>query len=119
MADNSWKMLAVAYNQPLSKIVLSAFAMGLSASAIAGELERGTPDWWLNITVLLATSAVTFGVALLIFERRNLTRQVEKERIRQYRQVIRASAVISSKANAKRLCFRSVETQAVRKKVAR
>jgi len=74
MADNSWKMLAVAYNHPLSKIVLSVFAVGLSASAIAGELERGTPDWWLNITVLLAVSAVTFGSALFIFESRDLTR---------------------------------------------
>jgi len=37
-------MLAVAYNHPLSKIVLSVFAVGLSASAIAGELERGTLD---------------------------------------------------------------------------
>ena len=38
------------------------------------QIINGTPDWWLNITVLLAVSAVTFGPALLIFERRDLTR---------------------------------------------
>jgi len=38
------------------------------------QIINGTPDSWLNITVLLAVSAVTFGSALLIFERRDLTR---------------------------------------------
>ena len=37
-------MLAVAYNLPLTKLVLAVFAMSLPASAIAGELERGTLD---------------------------------------------------------------------------
>ena len=36
--------LAVAYNHPLTKVVLTVFAVALPVSAIAGELERGTLD---------------------------------------------------------------------------
>lgn len=38
------------------------------------QIISGMPNWWVNITVLLAVAVVTFAAAMVIFERRDLTR---------------------------------------------
>ncbi len=64
-------MLAVAYNHPLTKVALSVFAVGLTAGAIAGELERGTLDLILarpvrRYELLLGSGLATVLAALLV-----------------------------------------------------
>jgi ABC-2 type transport system permease protein len=38
------------------------------------QIINGTPNWWINITVLLAVGVISFVVSAIIFERRDLTR---------------------------------------------
>ena len=59
-------ILAVAYNQPLTKVALIAFAVGLTASAIAGELERGTLDLLLARPLRRYELLLGNGLALLL-----------------------------------------------------
>lgn len=58
--------LAVAYNHPLTKVALTAFAVGLTASAIAGELERGTLDLLLARPLRRYKLLLGSGLALLL-----------------------------------------------------
>ena len=63
-------MLAVSYNHPLSKLMLCVFAVGLTANAIAGELERGTLDLLLARPLrryeLLLGSGLAFAVGCVV-----------------------------------------------------
>ena len=59
-------MLAVAYNHPLTKVILIAFAVGLTANAIAGELERGTLDLVLARPLRRDKLLLSHGLALLL-----------------------------------------------------
>jgi ABC-2 type transport system permease protein len=59
-------VLAVAYNHPLTKVALSVFAVGLTASAIAGELERGTLDLLLARPLRRHKLLLGSGLALLL-----------------------------------------------------
>ena len=38
------------------------------------QIIGGTPNWWINITVLLPVAVMTFVAAMVIFERQDLTR---------------------------------------------
>lgn len=62
--------LAVSYNHPLTKVALTVFVVGLTANAIAGELERGTLDLLLARPLrrykLLLGSGMAFLVATII-----------------------------------------------------
>lgn len=58
--------LAVSYNHPLTKLMLGVFAVGLSASAIAGELERGTLDLLLTRPLRRYRLLLGSGLALLL-----------------------------------------------------
>jgi ABC-2 type transport system permease protein len=62
--------LAVAYNHPLTKLALGAFAVGLSAHAVAGELEWGTLDLVLARPIrrfkLLLSNGLAFLAAALV-----------------------------------------------------
>jgi ABC-2 type transport system permease protein len=58
--------LAVAYNHPLTKLMLGIFAVGLPTSAIAGELEHGTLDLLLARPLRRHKLLLGSGLALLV-----------------------------------------------------
>jgi ABC-2 type transport system permease protein len=59
-------MLAVAYNHPLTKLMLSVFAVGLAANAIAGELQKGTLDLVLARPIRRYRLLLGSGLTLLV-----------------------------------------------------
>lgn len=58
--------LAVSYNHPLTKLMLGVFAVGLTANAVAGELERGTLDLLLARPLRRYKLLLGSGLALLL-----------------------------------------------------
>jgi ABC-2 type transport system permease protein len=58
--------LAVSYNHPLTKVVLTVFVLGMTANAIAGELERGTLDLLLARPLRRYELLLGDGMAFLV-----------------------------------------------------